>query len=110
MSTTKRFEHWQTPKWHPHLGDPEAEICLLKEFCMKASEMFPILEFSLDAFEEGYICVDILQDGAKILELHVTDISTRQLGLFSFVEPDKDEKIFTDFSTGMSFISELVTK
>ena len=92
-----------------HVEHKQNILCYIKEFCIQASESFPMLEFVLDSFEEGYMCVDVLQDDAKIAELHVTDIAQKELSLFSFVQEDKDVRVFNQFSKGVSFISKLVS-
>lgn len=93
---------WQAPSWHPDFGDPEAELAMLREFCIDLQDKNKEYTFSLDAFEEGYICVKINKRNKKYAELWIVERQDKKrYGLFM---DDGREIYFDDKKEGLAHL------
>ncbi|MBK6897122.1 MAG: hypothetical protein IPH06_11075 [Alphaproteobacteria bacterium] len=106
----KIFENWVLPVWHHDFGDPVLEFNLLKNFVSASSQKLPQLDYKLDAFEEGYLCVVVLHNQRKIAELHVTNTEAQELSLFLFDSSGDDlkEMTFRSFDSGIFFLGNFL--
>ena len=87
-------EAWVAPaKWAP-LDDGEWEIEQLRSFAIALLERAPRHGVVLDAFEDGYVKVDVFLDALKIGEVFVNrDATERELAVYRlFVGHDGHEQ------------------
>ena len=92
MTVIKSIESWNAPKWHQDFGDPNLELNILKEACLKLFELEPMLEFELDCYEEGYMNVNVLLRSNEFFEVHVIDKDEKRVGLYF----NNGDEVFVD--------------
>ena len=99
--------NWTAPNWHPDSGDPEEELRMLREFCLRLLRQRPDYSVQLDVFEEGYMKVDLFRGTAKVGELYIVDGpkgGTRRFGLFLFSGNDEEEYYFNEIDEGLRYM------
>ena len=94
---------WKTPKWHKDFGNPEIELEHLKVFSTFLLNSETAFDLRLDCYEEGYMCVEIVNAGRKVGELHWLDSDDFNYGFFS----DDDEFKFKLIEDGVDFFKKL---
>ena len=82
MDEKNKIQNWIAPIWHADFGNSEIELAVMKSLCVNLFSIDPNYKFELDAFEEGYICVNILYDSKFICEAFITSINKDTIGLF----------------------------
>ena len=100
--------NWTAPNWHPDWGNPEAELEMLKHFCLPLLEHCPDYSVELQIPEPGLMYVDIFLKTTKVGELYIVaglkDQPTQRYGLFVFLE-DEEEYYFDEVDEGLGYLT-----
>ena len=100
---------WTAPSWHPDYGDPQEELQLLKDFCLRLLQKHPAYSVQLAVPEEGYMNIDVFRGTTKVGELYIVDNVAgkrdRRYGLF-LSENCEEEHYFEEIEQGLAYLAD----
>ena len=101
-------ESWSLPPYWAPLREGEWEFEHLRRFAVALVAHDPSFRVRLDAFEDGYLKVDIYTSESKIGEVFVNrGVGDQERAVYRlFVGPDRDEKNVHSIEAGITCVLE----